>query len=70
MSVADLHRFQLIVLADAALQRELRACLDRTSFVALVIERAREHGCAVEAADIDAAFRAMARNWFTRGIER
>jgi len=70
MSVQDLHRFQRIVLADAGLQRELRGCLDRTRFVALVIEHARAQGCAVEVADIDAAFDATAHSWVTRGAER
>ena len=70
MSTQELHRFQQIVLADADLERELRGCLDRASFVRLVIDRARQHGCAVEAADIEAAFDATARNWITRGAER
>jgi len=70
MSAADLQRFRSIVLADLGLQRELRGCLDRVEFVALVLERAREHGCAIEHADIDAAFAASARNWITRGAER
>lgn len=59
-----------MVLADAALQDELRGCLDRASFVALVIERAREHGCAIGEAEVNAAFDASARNWITRGVER
>ena len=70
MSVQDLQRFQQIVLADAGLQGELRGCLDRARFVALVVDRAREQGCAVEVEDIDAAFDATARNWVTRGAER
>jgi hypothetical protein len=70
MSARELHRFQQIVLADTDLERELRGCLDRASFIALVIERARQHDCAVEPADIDAAFSETARNWITRGAER
>ena len=70
MSVRDLHRFQQIVLADAGLQRELRGCLDRARFVALVVDRAREQGCTVEAADIETAFDATAHGWITRGAER
>ena len=70
MSLQDLQRFQHIVLADAGLQRELRGCLDRARFVALVIVYAREHGCALEATDIEAAFNAAAHNWVTRGAER
>jgi len=70
MSEQELCRFKEIVLTDSGLQRELRGCLDRADFVALVLERARQHGCVVEAADIDAAFDATARRWITRGIER
>jgi hypothetical protein len=70
MSTAELRRFQQVVLADVGLQRELRGCLDQASFVALVIERARERGCALEATDIEAAFNATAHNWITRGAER
>ena len=70
MSTAELQRFQRIVLADAHLQDELRGCLDQASFVALVIERAREQGCTLEATDIKAAFNATAHNWITRGAER
>ena len=70
MPAADLHRFREIVLADIGLQNELRGCLDQASFVPLVIERARERGCVVDAAQIHAAFDATARNWITRGAER
>ena len=70
MSVQDLRRFQQIVLADAGLQRELRGCLDRAGFVTLVIERARQKGCALEITDIEAAFNATAHHWITRGAER
>jgi hypothetical protein len=70
MSAAGLQRFHQIVLADIALQNELRGCLDRASFIVHVLERACERGCAVEPADLDAAFEAAARNWVARGMER
>jgi len=70
MSAADLERFRQIVLADVGLQNELRGCLDRAAFIALMIERAREHGCAVESADIAGAMHATARYWVARGMER
>jgi hypothetical protein len=70
MTASDLDRFRQIVLADAKLQDELRGCLDRARFAALVTERAREHGCVVDAAEVSAAFDEAARNWVTRGVER
>jgi hypothetical protein len=68
-SHSALPRFQAVVLADPALQRELRRTPDRASFVALVLERAREHGCAVDAPMIEAALDAGARAWTMHWIE-
>ena len=70
MTGSDLERFRRIVLAEVSLQEELRGCLDRAEFVALVIERAQERGCSLETAELTAAFEATARNWVTRGAER
>jgi hypothetical protein len=63
-----LQRFQSIVLADPALQRELRLTPDRASFIALVVERARPCGCAIEAAEVEAALAAAAHEWMLRRI--
>jgi len=65
---SPLQRFQSIVLADPALQRELRLTPDRASFIALVVERARPYGCAVEAAEVEAALVAAAHEWMLRRI--
>jgi hypothetical protein len=65
-----LQRFQMIVLADLALQQELLRTADRAAFVALVLARAREHDCPLDAAEIEAALDAAARAWALRGTER
>jgi hypothetical protein len=65
---SPLQRFQSIVLADAGLQRELRLTPDRASFIALVVERARRCGCALSAAEVEAALTAAAHDWMLRGI--
>jgi len=64
-----LEQFQSLVLADPALQRELRAAPDRASFVALVVARARERGYAVSASDIEAALDEGARTWTRQRTE-
>ncbi len=65
-SQSALPRFQAAVLADPALQRELRRIPDRSSFIARVVERARERGCALAAAEIEAALVAAAHDWMRR----
>jgi hypothetical protein len=68
-SQSALQRFQAIVLADPALQRELRRAPDRASFIGLVLERAHERGCALEAAEVEAALVAAARDWMLRRLQ-
>ena len=65
---SPLQRFQSIVLADPRLQRELRLTPDRASFIALVVEHARRRGCALSAAEVEAALTAAAHDWMLRGI--
>jgi hypothetical protein len=65
-----LAQFRRLVLADPALQRELRHAPDRAGFVRLVVERARERGCALDDAEIEAEIAAAARDWALRGIAR
>jgi hypothetical protein len=65
---SPLQRFQSIVVADPALQRELRLTPDRASFIALVVERARPCGCAIEPAEVDTALAAAADEWMLRRI--
>lgn len=65
-----LHQFQMIVLEDAGLQRELRRCPDRPGFVALLLERARERGFAVERAEVEAALDAAARARIMHWVQR
>jgi hypothetical protein len=65
---SPLQRFQSIVLADPALQRELRLTPDRASFIALVVEHARPCGCAIEVAEVEAALAAAADEWMLRRI--
>lgn len=65
-----LHRFQTIVLDDPDLQQELRRCADRPSFVARVLERARERGCPIEQADVEGALNAAANAWLMRWVRQ
>ena len=64
-----LEKFQALVLADPALQQELRATPDRASFVALAVARARERNCAIAASEIEAAIDAGAGAWVRQRIE-
>jgi hypothetical protein len=64
-----LNQIRTIVFADPKLQQELRRAPDRASFVALLAERSREHGCAVDAATIEAALDAGARAWTMHWVE-
>jgi hypothetical protein len=64
-----LEKFQTLVLADPALQQELRATPDRAGFIALVIERARERSCQIAPSDVEAALEAGARTWVRQRIE-
>jgi hypothetical protein len=59
---APLEQFRSIVLADPALQQELRQAPDRASFVRLVVARAQEQDCALDAAMVEAALDAAARD--------
>ncbi len=65
-----LQRFQMLVLGDAELQRELRQCPDRTSFVARVLECARTRGVIVARNDVEAALDSAAQAWITRWVRR
>jgi hypothetical protein len=67
---SGLAQFKAIVLADAALQSELRRAPDPEGFIALVIARAGEHGFAIERGEIEAALADGARAWSLRWIER
>ena len=67
---ASLDRFRAIVFADTTLQRELRQAPDRASFIALLVDRSRARGCALDAAAIEAALAAAARDWTLRWIAR
>ncbi len=69
-SPAALHRFQRMVLDDVALLEELRRCLDRPGFVALVVERARDHGCEVAQAEVETALKLGLQAWLMRWIGR
>jgi len=60
----------MLVLQDEGLQQELRRCPDRTSFVALVTERAHRHGFAVMAAEVEAALDTATHAWIMRWADR
>jgi len=65
-----LERFRALVLADPALEQELRETPDRASFVALAAARAGAHNCPLAAAEIEAALDAAARDWMMRWLVR
>ena len=65
-----LHRFQMIVLETPDLQDELRRCADRQAFVARVLERAHERGCAIEQADVEGTLNTAASAWLMRWVAR
>jgi hypothetical protein len=68
---ASLEQFRSIVLADPTLQQELRQAPDRASFVRLVVARAREQDCALDADMVEAALDAAARHQLlSQWIER
>lgn len=65
-----LETFRALVLADPALERDLRATSDRQSFVALAATRAQARDCPLGAAEIEAALDAAARDWMLRWLVR
>ena len=65
-----LEAFRALVLADPALERDLRATSDRQSFVALAAARAQARDCPLGAAEIEAALDAAARDWMLRWLVR
>ena len=69
-AASALESFRALVLADPALERELRATSDRQSFVALAAARAQTHDYPLGAAEIEAALDAAARDWMLRWLVR
>jgi hypothetical protein len=63
---SQLEQFRNIVFADPALQQELWCAPDRASFVRLVVERGRQHGCALDPAMVEAALADASRAWLMR----
>jgi hypothetical protein len=63
---APLEQFRQIVFAEPALQQDLRSAPDRASFVRLVVERARQHGCALDQATVETVLDDAARAWLVR----
>jgi hypothetical protein len=69
-AASPLEQFRALVLADPLLEQELRGVPDRRQFVALAADRAQANGCALAAADIEAALDAAARDWMLRWLVR
>lgn len=63
-----LARFRTIVLADPALQGQLRGLPSRAQFVGRVVELAERAGCPVTEADVEEALTACRRSWLERWI--
>jgi Nif11 domain len=68
MAEQDLKRFQDVVLSDTALQQELRDCVERAAFIALVVQCGRERACLFTTNEVEAAMRTNQRAWLERGI--
>ena len=68
MSTAALVGFEAHVLADPGLQAELLAVGDRTAFVALVVERAKDRGFTVGPDDVEQALRDRRQAWRARWL--
>lgn len=67
---SPMQRVQAVVRNEPALQAELRRAPDRDAFVALVIERSRERGIAIGAAEVAAELEAAKRVWTTQWLIR
>lgn len=68
--MAALAEFQMLVLQDDDLQRDLRGCPDREDFVTRVLECARVRGFAVERGEVEAALNASMQSWMMRWLDR
>jgi hypothetical protein len=68
VSAEELERFRLIVLADPALQAELRRWTDHDRFVSEVVRAATARGRELEASDVEDAMRTARQAWLERWI--
>ena len=57
------ENFRDIVLADEAMQKDLRGLPDRKEFIARVVELSREHGFELSSDDIENEMRLGSRVW-------
>jgi hypothetical protein len=57
------EKFRDLVLADEAMQKELRGLSDRKEFIARVVELSREHGFELSSDDIETEMRLGGRVW-------
>ena len=60
---ASFEKFRDLVLADEAMQKELRGLSDRKEFVARVVELSRENGFELSSDDIENEMRLGSRVW-------
>ena len=65
---SEFEQFRLVVLADEALQAELRRFADKKEFVARTVELAAEHGFQLAAEDVEDAMREGRRSWIEQGL--
>jgi Nif11 domain len=63
-----LERFGELVLADRALQEQLRATPNEPAFIELVVRLAAERGCELTAPTLQAAIIQKRRAWLERWL--
>lgn len=68
MAITPWEVFRRTVLADPALQRELRGCADWPALVAAALRLAAERGLAVSADELEASAREGRRAWVERHL--
>ncbi|HEX6289773.1 MAG TPA: Nif11-like leader peptide family natural product precursor [Herpetosiphonaceae bacterium] len=70
MSQASLEQFRQRVLADPALQAQLRETPDKPAFIARMLQLGAELGYEFNADEIEAALAVARRAWTQRGSTR
>ena len=68
MSAASFEQFRQLVLADPALQQQLRATASLPAFLALTVQLGVERGYDVTVEDVQAALNASRRAWLERWV--
>jgi len=68
MAIQDFLSIRAVVLADAALQEQLRAAADEATLFAMVLALGRERGFAVSEDDLRTVVNINRRGWLERWL--